>query len=587
MNFNWLSRMFYLSKLNLGIVFIITMCILYYSFIESFWRLPKTLMALIFTISVNVLIYLILSLSKFYLLRFSFLLFFTIMTTISAIGKYYWQEIPKIEMIYDVVLKNFATINNYYNWEKILIFVILLVALLLYKISITKTENNRTFAKVKLLLVIIIGSYSFVGWRNKISSNTSSRELLAEDPIIGPFVEKKNYGVNLSSTLIENDNFYSEWNLRPGSPNIVIVNFDALRGDVFGRYIGKNAITPTFDSLINDQNVQKMPYHISSSSSSFNGILSTLYGNNVEYLPANKIGIHHILKHHGYQTNFVLGGTHEHFMSLKKQYGNVDYYFETTMVDEFGLKGKEDDDNSIIEYLYSRKNIVSDRPQFYYFHIMAPHLGAYSFDAPLFEKINNDASLTIKEKSYFIGLNKADKVLQQLLNYFNIVSNNTVIYISADHGEGLGYHKYLPTIGHIQQLTYESTNIPLIILDNDKSFQVCQKSTTQIDLVPSIVERCFNDSKLPDKFYSGLSIYKDPLNLRYTYHSLYMAKYADFHFAILKDSLGHYVEKYLYDPNTSKEYIFDLRKSRLENDTILNGNREFYRNLKRNYLQKI
>ncbi|MFN8339055.1 MAG: hypothetical protein U0T36_08540 [Saprospiraceae bacterium] len=82
-----------------------------------------------------------------------------------------------------------------------------------------------------------------------------------------------------------------------------------------------------------------------------------------------------------------------------------------------------------------------------------PHLGAYSFDAPLFEKINNDASLTIKEKSYFIGLNKADKVLQQLLNYFNIVSNNTVIYISAGRlEEGLGYHKYLPTIGHIQQV---------------------------------------------------------------------------------------------------------------------------------------
>ncbi|MFN8339056.1 MAG: hypothetical protein U0T36_08545 [Saprospiraceae bacterium] len=82
-----------------------------------------------------------------------------------------------------------------------------------------------------------------------------------------------------------------------------------------------------------------MPYHISSSSSSFNGIHFQHYMV-IMWSIFNKIGIHHILKHHGYQTNFVLGGTHEHFMSLKKQYGNVDYYFETTMVDEFGLKGK-------------------------------------------------------------------------------------------------------------------------------------------------------------------------------------------------------------------------------------------------------
>ncbi len=371
-----------------GTMYISFLTILYYTMFERMWSLPKAFMAFIFTLSLHILLY---NLTYFlkkdilgFLLRYLYLFFFSLLIILSAIGKFNWQEIPKLSMVYDVILNNFGTLENYISCQKIILCSIsVMIILFVFKAII----NNQVFrlrgTSLFLLLLITSSSFLFVKWRNTVSSNTSSRELLAEDPIIGPFVKKKNYGINLVNTYIKENQKFENWALTKDAPDIVVINFDALRSDAFGKRIGGYAVTPTFDSLLSTNSTFEASFHLSSSSSSFNGILSTLYGNNAEYLPINKVGIHHILGQYGYQSNFILGGSHNHFMDLKKHYGKLDHYFETTLISQYFPEFREDDDKGIIKYLNDFHKVDKSKKQFYYFHIMAPHIGAYRDDAPL------------------------------------------------------------------------------------------------------------------------------------------------------------------------------------------------------------
>lgn len=110
----------------------------------------------------------------------------------------------------------------------------------------------------------MLGSFSAVGIRNKISP--TNREMLAEDPIIGPFVEKENYGMSLKNSYIKDFDIFNNWELRIKQPNIVIINFDALRADFFGKLVDGKPVTPTFDSLLNTCNIYLSEFHTSSSS---------------------------------------------------------------------------------------------------------------------------------------------------------------------------------------------------------------------------------------------------------------------------------------------------------------------------------
>jgi hypothetical protein len=573
-----------------GTTYIILSTLLYYNLFERMWSLPKSFIAFTFTVSFNVffynLTYLINRATLGFYIRYIYLLLFSLLLVLSSIGKSNWQEIPKMSMVYDVVFKNIYTIGNYTKYENVIIYTFAFFLILMLIKHLIKNQLFRYSNKFYYLFAFMFcSSYIFVDWRNGISSNTSSRELLAEDPILGPFVQKKNYGLNLLNSYISEKDNFKNWVLEKDAPDIVIINFDALRSDAFGKCIGDLPITPTFDSLIMYKLAFKAPYHTSSSSSSFNGILSTLYGNNAEYLPINKVGIHHILGQYGYQSNFILGGSHNHFMELKNHYGKVDQYFETTMVDKFFTGFREDDDNVIIKYLEKIHKLNQSKRHFYYFHVMAPHGGAYRNDAPMYKVINETLYLSEKEKSYYIGVNKADLILKKLLDYFYKSKTNVVLFISADHGEGLGVHKFIPIIGHNQQLTYETIQIPLIILDKNDKKTFRYKYSTQIDLLPTIVERCFSEFKLPKDKYPGNSLFSMPLKSRYTFHSFYVTKYEDFNFAIIKDSMGQAIEKYLYNPINGQEFIFNLKSDMVENDSIFDKEKiNYYRHKKIDFL---
>ncbi len=576
-----------------GNIYMIFTILFYYIFLERFWLFPKSVMAFGFTLSLNILIY---NLSFTFLknkigkvIRGIYLSIFSLLLISASIGKVNWQEIPRIKMLYKVVFQNFSTISNYVTFPTAVSILSLVIVIILLSYKFASNELFKLERKKIILVSVFISIFccSFINWRNNVSSNRSSRELFAEDPIIGAFIDKKNYGINISNSYIRDQDGLASWKLKDNSPDVVIINFDALRPDLFWQCIDERRITPTFDSLLSLNTTYYSFFHTSSASSSFNGILSTLYGNNVEHLPINKIGIQQILRNYGYESNFILSGSHDHFMNLKEQYGDNDNYFESTNIRRINDTIREDDDVALLNYLEYSHRSNSFKKQFYYFHVMAPHLGAYRDDAPLRNPINNSEKFNEIEKKYFIGLNKADVILKELIQYFYKKRNRRVVlYITADHGDGIGRHKYIPIVGHNQPLTYETINTPLIIVDNENIKSIRRKYTTQIDLLPTIVERCFTKYEIPEHIFSGKSMYGDSLINRYTYHSSYVTKYQDFNFAIIKDSLGTPTEKYLYIPKDRKEFIFNLRIDKNENDTINQLSKFiFYRKLKSNFLK--
>jgi phosphoglycerol transferase MdoB-like AlkP superfamily enzyme len=88
--------------------------------------------------------------------------------------------------------------------------------------------------------------------------------------------------------------------------------------------------------------------------------------------------------------------------------------------------------------------------------------------------------------------------------------DNTIVVITADHGEMLGEGG--SPVGHGWMLTPELANVPLIIMDPDHpNFRINHTIGSQVDLIPTILDRL----RIPipsGQLYQGKSLYSPDLN---------------------------------------------------------------------------
>lgn len=83
--------------------------------------------------------------------------------------------------------------------------------------------------------------------------------------------------------------------------------------------------------------------------------------------------------------------------------------------------------------------------------------------------------------------------------------DNTLVIITADHGEMLGANG--GPVGHGWALTPELANVPLIILNPDhNSYRVNDTIGSQVDLLPTILD-LLHLPKPANQFYQGVSLY--------------------------------------------------------------------------------
>lgn len=587
---------FVLNPHIVGLSLILTYNLIYFSNFEYIFKFNKKgIIAMLLSVGIQLFWYFFLSKIPFKLrvkiiLIGIYLCFLTTCFLISSIGKFYWREIPTINLIFDTVLQDFSLLDKSpYPWQNLVIVCTLFLSLLFLINS--KFQQNKTFNTPNYYLIFIgmfcLINYSLLAYKNVTHNKWAYRDIIGQDPILGIFKNSRNIQNNGSSAS-SLDLKYRNLKLKSNAPNVIIIICDALRSDHLSIAGYNRKTSPFIDSMIlNNCNAYLSPFHTSSCTSTFCGVISTLYGMNYELLKNSNLGIHDLFKTKGYKTSFILCGSHRSYYNLTDYYGkHLDNYFESKDIKFINSSIPASSDKTLIAYLNSSKFIYNpSEKQFMYFHVMAPH--EISYKEKIVYKVTSENNTQDKINDYDNGVIQADKILKEI--YYNLknkgLMENTILIITADHGQALEQTKEFEHFGHGFWPISETINIPLIIIDNQNSYR--NDYSTKIDLYPTLTERCFVNSSIINKDLQGFSLLQNSPKYRRTFHLGELRNLGEPSLAIIEAIYGNPSYKYIYNPTNKGSYIYDLKiykdeKTLIYNDTILNYFKEVHLNYLRN-----
>lgn len=283
-------------------------------------------------------------------------------------------------------------------------------------------------------------------------------------------------------------------------PNIVLITIDTLRPDHLGCY-GYNAtkeknISPNMDSLANDgvlfENCfVQCPITLPSHTSILTGLNPTRHNvrDNFYYaLEPDFETLAEILKSNGYETAAIIGAEPLK-KSVREGYGlsqGFDHYDDAlpTQEEEFEIffPERSADEVSNLAIHYVQKRGQKKEPFFLWLHYFDPHA---PYNPP---SIHNHFASPCGEayKKYAGEVNFTDFEIGRVLKTLDL--SNTLIVLTADHGEGLGEHD---EESHGTFLFDSTLRVPLIFSWKGKLFP--KKVTQQvrsIDIAPTVLDLC-------------------------------------------------------------------------------------------------
>ena len=337
--------------------------------------------------------------------------------------------------------------------------------------------------------------------------------------------------------------------------NIVLIIVDALRADRLPLYGYTKGYTPFLTKLAGTGRLHKVDYAFSASTGSFPGILSILRSKTWPRMAVNGFALHDLLKDQGYGIQFILAGDHTNFFDIKSLYGkSVDRYFDGIHSDRYYIN----DDQVVLEGLATLKPVPS-ASAFYYFHLMSVHqLGVRH--AAYVRHLPADATGTDSlryQNHYDNGVSQADHYIRLL--FANLqqrgLLTNSVVVITADHGESLGEGgEYF----HGHGVPNRETHIPLLIYDLDSRVTYRTDHAIQADIATTLVDRL--GLPIPPA-WEGESLLR-PSRRPFSYHCMRSS------YAIIQYKSGQ-ILKYLYNTETRQEHLFDLKADPTESHDLL------------------
>ena len=270
-------------------------------------------------------------------------------------------------------------------------------------------------------------------------------------------------------------------------PNVLLITIDTLRADHLGCYGDAQANTPNINRLAAEGTryktvVTAAPLTLPSHCSIMTGVYPMVHGvrDNVGYrLDASTETLAQILKRNGYATGAVVGA-----YVLDRSFGlatGFDYYYdhfdaagrETVNMAELKRRGSEVADRGIG---WIRR--VQGRPFFAWMHFYDPH-DPYDPPAPFKQQFAS--------RPYDGEIAYVDQQLGRLFAFLNEtgLSRNTIIVLTADHGESLGEHREL----RHGYFIYDATDlVPLIIKPLTGKPRVVSSLTRTVDIAPIILQ---------------------------------------------------------------------------------------------------
>ena len=280
--------------------------------------------------------------------------------------------------------------------------------------------------------------------------------------------------------------------------NVILIVVDALRPDHMGIYGYRRDTTPHLARLEGAGVLRKAASVRASCASSFCGLLSISTSRFLHQFSESAITLQEVLRRHGYRVHMILSGNHAMFYGLRKAYGAVDSYFDGNERRSFKY---ENDDRVILERLAGLP-AWDGEPVMFQFHLMSAHaLGArdgarakYAPAANYALLVNRDAesSRGPSERAinhYDNGVLQADAMIGGILEALGRKGylENTVVAITADHGEALGEHGLFL---HGNSVREEALRIPFVLVSYGYRPTAALDGhalASQIDIAPTLL----------------------------------------------------------------------------------------------------
>ncbi len=411
------------------------------------------------------------------------------------------------------------------NFIYFLIFIILIILIEIFIIYISQKTKFKIKANILILtLFIILASEKGLYIYYDLNCSDEVKKIKLAIPLYQPLTCKKFFKKVLHFKLkkcskyklthklnIKEELHYPlhpiKTNIEKPPPNIIFILLDAWRADKFNQKYTPNIYEFSKQAIV-------FKNHKSGGIATRFGVFTLFYG-------VYGIYWHRFLSEQRSPVFLdVLQSLKYNFKILASSPLTFPEFNQTVFVNlldkiDNKIKGKYtfERDNDITEKFINwiKKEKTAKQPFFSFIFLDGPH--AKSFD-PKFNKfkikgklnyfIVGKKNITKIKGAYLNAIYYDDYLVGKILNTLSAKGflKNTIVVISADHGEEFYEHGHL---GHTSAFTPEQNNVPLIIYIPGKKHKIYKKLTCHYDIVPTIMKIIGIENNISD-FSNGINI---------------------------------------------------------------------------------
>jgi arylsulfatase A-like enzyme len=380
-------------------------------------------------------------------------------------------------------------------------------------------------------------------------------------------------------------------------PNIIVIVLDATRPDHLSCYGYNNIRTPNIDNIARKgikftNALSTSCWTVPAISSLFTSLYPISHGCHAEhlYLQERNLTLAEILRQAGYFTaGFISNGW------LHSRFGfNQGFQLYDDKVNEANkIERNAINTNKAIKA--QLRNGVK-KPFFLFVHYIEPHI-------PYFSHPSNQLSTPEEENIIKESLSRQMKLGQgpspelinlydgeiafldyhigELLKFLNEkdMLKNTIIILTADHGEFLGEHDLLT---HCFALYDQVLKVPLII-SYPTAFpqnETCHQLVSINDILPTILDACGIkfDGEIAGKSLLGLVFHKEKIHHKYLFAEYYrdssVIKYDKKYYRRLKAIISNDGWKLIFSPEDAKVELYNRNIDPWEQTNLAEINKE-------------
>jgi glucan phosphoethanolaminetransferase (alkaline phosphatase superfamily) len=280
--------------------------------------------------------------------------------------------------------------------------------------------------------------------------------------------------------------------------NLVLIVIDAQRPDHMSLYGYGRETTPHLDQLARTRGVRKVDFVHASCADTSCGLLSLSSSKFPRQFSFKPFTLQQVMRRNGYRVHMILGGDHTKFFGLRDFYGDVDTFYDGANASGYFMN----DDQLVLDRLAAMPD-ADGTPTMFQFHLMSTHMLGKHDDADAyfqparsyvlrFHDQDIGAGSTLEQSAinyYDNGVRKSDRMVHTLLEMLEAKGylRNTLVAITADHGEGLGEHGMFV---HMNSVREEVLRIPLLLVAHGYAPELPllpRAAPAQVDIAPTLL----------------------------------------------------------------------------------------------------